>query len=139
METITVKILTIGEKNTNGLIYSKGMAESIIKSFQETGYIFGIRGSLENESGIPVTEATHIVNGISLVDGKHLVAEIKFLETPKGKEFKEFYHKNKEDIVFKAEGTGQVDRSSNLIYDYNVTGVNALLKSEIEQKNKKRK
>lgn len=135
-DTITTKILTIGEENANGLIYSKEMAQSIIKSFQDRGYILGIQGSLEDEEGLPVTEVTHKIVEISLIEGKHLVAEIKILDTPNGDDFRKFYEENKDDIVFKPEGTGEIDGSTKLIYQYDVKGINALLKSETEQKNK---
>lgn len=134
-ENIRTKILTVGEENANGFIYSKEMAESIIGTFQEEGYILGIQGSLENGDSLPVTEVTHQVVNVFLVDDKDLIAEIKILDTPVGQEFKEFYKKNKDNIVFKPEGTGEIDNNSKLIYDYTVNGINAILKSEIENKN----
>lgn len=134
METITAKILSIGEKNANGFIYSREMANSIINSFQEKGYILGIQGSLDND-GLPVTEVTHKVVGISLIDDRHLVAEIKILDTPNGEDFQKFYKENEDDIVFRAEGTGKIDNTSKLMYNYDVVGINAILKSELKNKN----
>lgn len=138
MEIIKKKILTIGEENANGFIYSKEMANSIIQSFEDRGYILGIQGSLnmEDQEGLPVTEVTHQVVGISLIEDKHLVAEIKILDTPNGEDFQKFYKENEDDIVFRAEGTGTIDHTTKLMFNFNVIGINAILKSKSENKNK---
>lgn len=128
----TIKLFTVGNKNANGLIYSKEMARSIIQKFEDHGYIFGMRGSLNDEGGIPVLKATHKANRVWLEDEKHLMVTIEILDTPAGQDFKEYYNENKNDIIFKPEGTGKIDNSSKIIYDYNVLGINAILKSETQ-------
>ena len=128
MSKKTVCLLVVGEANINGNIYTQEMADSIIRSVEERGYWYGKKGSLSEEdfgSGIVINDITHKVNKVWM-EGKKVMAEVESESTPKGKEFE----KEMDDYKFKAEGTGNIDSSTNKMYNFKLVAINAIKKEK---------
>ena len=90
--TITVKVLMIGAKNLNEMIYTRESAEKMVSDFKEKrnkiGAFFGQLGFPESSTpDILMNKVSHDVQDVWIA-GDSLWAEIKILDTQSGKTLK---------------------------------------------------
>lgn len=115
---LTGNILFFDQKNLNGRVYTKEVAESIIEQFKK---IRGEEGVFLGEFGYPSTAWT---NGINLgnishdvvdlrinEDTKSLEGDMLILETPAGKKLRELILAEGENVGIscRPRGTGKVN------------------------------
>jgi len=88
---IKTKLCTIGEPNINGLIYSKEMVESILKT--DPKKLIGTIGSMNDTQPIEMEEVSHKVNNI-YKEGNDVYAELEVIDTNYGDILKQLIEKN---------------------------------------------
>lgn len=123
-----VKIADTISPNKNGEVFSKEALESMYKSI-ENDKIIGQLGSIKQSGGVELSKATHLIKNPTM-ENDSLMAEIEFLETPWSEQLKEIlltFDDELDSITFKPEGDGDVDPSTNKIYNYSLNSVNIFI------------
>ena len=116
---LTANLLYYDQKNLNGRIYTKEMAEKIVEQFENRdGEMFGELG-YPDRFEVLLTQVSHKVEEIHLdEENKAIVGTIKILDTPKGKIVKEMLGTDDYiGITCRPRGSGTVNENSE-IEDY---------------------
>lgn len=127
---IRVKILAIGKPEMSGRIYSKEIAEEIIKTINSEGKpIFGGMTSYDGS----LNDVSYVVQNAEIVDDS-IVADIEILDTPRGNLLNEVINNDVVgDVVFKPFGYGKVD-DKNRVYGYTINWVIANIEDKEKDK-----
>jgi len=113
---LTGNLLHYGEKNLNGRIYTKEMAERIVEQFENRdGEMFGELG-YPDRFEVLLTQVSHKVEEIHLdEENKSVVGTIKILDTPKGKIVKAMLDTDEYiGLTCRPRGAGTVNENSEI-------------------------
>ena len=116
---LTANLLYYDQKNLNGRIYTKELAEKIVEQFENRdGEMFGELG-YPDRFEVLLTQVSHKVEEIHLdEENKAIVGTIKILDTPKGKIVKEMLGTDDYvGITCRPRGSGTINENSE-IEDY---------------------
>lgn len=115
-----VQLLKLDEKNLNGRIYSTVEIEKAISQIKDGG-VFGVNGAQETPF-IDVSKISMSAKNLRVEDG-YLVADVKVLDTPAGKELQLML----DDVEFRPSGYGRVNEDGTLS-DYTLLSISAVKK-----------
>lgn len=96
-----------------GRVYPRSVVAQALNHYNnETmlGYVYDDRGLCTD--GIPLQDATHLVENLTLEDDNKVYAEVKFLQTPRSQEVLD----DIDNYRFMPQMTGMVDADNN-VYD----------------------
>lgn len=121
------KILEADKPNKNGRVYPREVLQAALANIDQNRPLLG-QIDADPTGKLDLDKVSHLVTNLRL-EGNDLTAEIQILETPKGKELQKML----KEAVFRPSGEGQVHDNpdgTHVVYDYNITAVNAILKKD---------
>lgn len=127
---ITQPVLKAGVINANGYMYDQDCLHlintQIHRKIKEMGVYFGefIHPEKEFSAFVNLKNVSHTVVD-SEVKGDLLIAKIKVLDSPRGKELSNILKLNKNAVVFRPRGSGNIT-VANKVEDYKLFAINAI-------------
>lgn len=121
-------ILVADQPTITGRVYPKHVLEAALKKLGDQP-ILGQYG-FDDKQKVELGQATHIAKNLRL-EGNELVADIEIVPGPCGDNLQKVL----EHAVFRPQGFGNVeftDENTGVVTDYEITGINAVLKTAIE-------
>lgn len=129
---LTRTVLKAGVVNSNGRIYSQDCILDINRQIQEKikdgKELFGQFNSVEWTHGITLREVSHRIVD-SNVEGDILGVKLKVLPTPKGKILMDLLKIDKNCMVFRPRGIGDVSAAGK-VQNYQLISIDAIPKQD---------
>lgn len=119
----TVEILTINELNKNNRIYPRELVEKMVETQKEV--YFGMIGMPEGiDASVDFTNVSHACDNLR-IEGDKLLADVKIMDTPKGKLLTECLKLNPNG-AFRTAGYGTFEEGSlsGRVGEYTLTAIN---------------
>lgn len=119
---ISVPILVADKPNSNGRIYPQAALDSCIAEEAKRKPLLGVIG-MDEVMGMELGKVSHIAENLRM-QGDTLVADIRVVDTPAGKQLVELYKSGL--ITFRSSGFGKIGADGKTIENYELISINAV-------------
>lgn len=131
MKPVTVTILECDKPNLNGRVYPREAVEKMIADVQTKpgmmGRVFGTIG-MPKGSSLDITEISHSVSNLRIMEDGRVMGDMMVLDTPKGKVLKELLSPENHSYSFRTAGIGQIKEENGVkvVHDYRLISISAV-------------